>query len=854
MIKLPKSILKFVVWLIYLVPKRLFTISKRLTYFINYELSFTLNVRLLFTPLYGDYTIIGRVIGFILRIIFILVGFIFVFTLTIVTAVLPLAWFAMPFAAAYFLDYWSLVILSGLYVYVTYLTINTPDLRVSDIKNERYKGAFRPKTRHHLDKIVRGSVYSLRKFLETPEIKHVLRKTELLDKGFEDKISKTKNIKHKSVVNLSYDYAKKQNTRYVEQEHLLLGALGSIPNINTVLSSFGVDLETIEKSVKWIVEQREYYSSLYFWQDDYKMPPMGGFGHGLVGRVTPDLDLVSLDYTKQVKKGRIKDIVGREKEIDRIAQFLGGSNKNILLIGEPGCGKTTIIMGLAHRIMRGTKYKSIQNKRIVSLEMGGLIAGTKTSGEIADKLKRAINDVIGSRDIILFIDEIHSLVGSVHEGEGFSTVFSILEPHLSSGQIQFIGATNIENYRKFLEPVGSFSRLFETVEIGESAPEDTLEILKCEATKLERKFNTSITTTALLTIIKLSGKLIHDRVMPDKALDVLNRTVSQKRDNNHYVTSKDVEKEVSEMTHIPITQLTDDESEKLINIADEMKKRVIGQDHSIDKIAAALRRARVGIRDEEKPIASFLFVGTTGVGKTETAKTLSGSYFGDRKAMIRLDMSEYQTGDSIDKLIGTSDGKSKGILTEAVRTRPFTVLLLDEIEKAHHQILTAFLQVLDDGRLTNSTGRTVSFTNTIIIATSNVGTKEIQEITDGGGNYEQIEESAIKSIREKFAPELLNRFTAIVVYKPLSFDSVKKIALILLDGVVKRAADKNIKISFTPKLIEELVFMGFNPQWGARPLARVIEESVETYVADKLLAKEFKQGDVIELGTEVFEK
>ena len=342
--------------------------------------------------------------------------------------------------------------------------------------------------------------------------------------------------------------------------------------------------------------------------------------------------------------------------------------------------------------------------------------------------------------------------------------------------------------------------------------------------------------------------------MPDKALDVLNRTVSQKRDNNHYVTSKDVEKEVSEMTHIPITQLTDDESEKLINIADEMKKRVIGQDHSIDKIAAALRRARVGIRDEEKPIASFLFVGTTGVGKTETAKTLSGSYFGDRKAMIRLDMSEYQTGDSIDKLIGTSDGKSKGILTEAVRTRPFTVLLLDEIEKAHHQILTAFLQVLDDGRLTDSTGRTVSFTNTIIIATSNVGTKEIQEITDGGGNYEQIEESAIKSIREKFAPELLNRFTAIVVYKPLSFDSVKKIALILLDGVVKRAADKNIKISFTPKLIEELVFKGFNPQWGARPLARVIEESVETYVADKLLAKEFKQGDVIELGTEVFEK
>jgi len=842
------------VWLIYLVPKRLFTISKRLTYFINYELSFTLNVRLLFTPLYGDYTIIGRAIGFILRIIFIAVGFLFVSTLTVVTAALPLAWFAMPFATVYFLDYWSLVILGGLYIYVTYLTVNTPDLRVSEIKNERYRDAFRPKTRRQLDKITRGSVYSLHKFLETPEVKHVLSKTELIDKGFEEKISKTKNIKHKRVIDLSYDYANKQNTRYVEHEHLLLGALGAIPNINTALSSFGVDLETIEKSVAWIVEQRESFSRLYFWQDDYKMPPMGGFGHGLVGRVTPDLDLVSLDYTKQVKKGRIKDIVGREKEIDKIAQFLGGSNKNILLIGEPGCGKTTIIMGLAHRIMHGTKYKSMQNKRIVSLEMGSLIAGTRTSGEIADKLKRAIDDVVGSRDIILFIDEIHSLVGSVHEGEGFSTVFSILEPHLSSGQIQFIGATNIENYRKFIEPVGSFSRLFETIEIEESTPKDTLEVLKAEATKLERKFNTSITTTALLTILKLSDKLIHDRVMPDKALDVLNRTVSLERDNNNYVTSKDVEKEVSEMTHIPVTQLTDDESEKLINIADEMKKRVIGQDHSIDKIAASLRRARVGIRDEEKPIASFLFVGTTGVGKTETAKTLSEVYFGDRKAMIRLDMSEYQTVDSVDKLIGTSDGKSKGILTEAVRTKPFAVILLDEIEKAHHQILTAFLQVLDDGRLTDSTGRTVNFTNAIIIATSNVGTKEIQEITDGEGTYEEIEESANKSVRDKFAPELLNRFTDVIVYKPLSIDSVKKIARILLDDVINITKEKDIKLSFTPKLIEELVIKGFNPQWGARPLARVIEESVETYVADKILAKEFKQGDVIELGTEVFEK
>ena len=853
MIKLPKSVIKFFTWWLYLAPKRLFTTTKRLTYLVNYQFSFTLNIRLIFTPLYGDYTIIGRMIGLVLRIFFIVFGFIFVFTLSIVALILPLAWYILPFASVYYIDFWSIPIVAGMFLYVTYLTINIPDLKVSQVNKSSCSKAIRPQTNPLLKSIAHGSVFALNKFFVTPEINYVLKKTELLEQGFEDKLSKNKQIIHNKIADSAYNYAKVHQARYIEPEHVLLGILHSIPNVDTFLASFGLDLEIIEKTVRWIVQDRDYYATLYFWQDDFEMPPIGGFGHGLVGRITPDLDAISQDFTKQAKKGHLRNVVGREKEIDKIAQFLGGSNRDVLLIGEPGCGKTTIVMGIAHSIIHGSKYKALQNKRIVSLQMGSLIAGARSSGEIAEKLNRALNDVTGSGDIILFIDETHSLVGSVHEGGGFSTIFSILEPHLANDEIQFIGATNIENYRKYIEPVSSFSRLFEVIDIPESDPDDTLDIIKYIARLHERKYKITITMTALTTIVKLAKKLIHNRVMPDKAIDILNRSTISVVGKTNYLTSKDVEKEVSEMTHIPVTQVTEDESHKLLNIAEEMKKRVVGQDHSIDKIADALKRAGAGIRDENKPIASFLFVGTTGVGKTETAKTLSGAYFGDRKAMIRLDMSEYQSHNSIDKLIGTPDGSAKGILTEAVRNKPFTVILLDEIEKAHHQILTAFLQVIDDGRLTDSSGKTVSFSNTIIIATSNVGTRQIQKITEQGGTYEVIEEETVKAVRDKFAPELLNRFTSIVVYKPLSFENVKQITHILLENVRKIAEDKNIKLSFTPKLIEELVTKGFSPEWGARPLTRVIEDTVETYLAEKLLAKEFKRGDVVELGTEVFQ-
>ena len=410
MIELPKSIIKYLIWWAYRAPKKLFTISKRLTLLVNYEFSFTINLRLIFTPLYGDYTIIGRIIGFVARIIFIVSGFIFISTLSVVTILLPLAWFTIPILGIYFLGIWFVPVIAGTYLYVTYKNLDLPDAKVSEIKKDKaVLKTFRPETKRYYSSVKNGSVYNLLKFLKTGEVKNVLIRTELANTNFVEETSKVKNIDYEKVKIKAYELAKHNGSRFVEMEHLFAAILQSIPNVDTYLSTYGINFDTIKRGVFWIIDQREYYASLYFWQDAYKMPPITGFGHGLTGRITPDLDSISRDFTEMAKKGRIKNVVGRDDVINKITQLLGGSSKNVLLIGEPGCGKTTLIRGMAYRIMFGTEYKTLQNKRVVSLEMGGLIAGTSTSGQIAHKLKRAMNDVVESGDIILFIDEIHSL-------------------------------------------------------------------------------------------------------------------------------------------------------------------------------------------------------------------------------------------------------------------------------------------------------------------------------------------------------------------------------------------------------------------------------------------------------------
>ncbi len=822
--------------------------GRRLLALANYETSFTLHLRLILTPLYGDYTKAGRVIGLVFRLLAIFYGLMALALLGILVVLSPLLWYLGLVLVFYEFKLWGVLGVLILFAFWWNYTKSKP----------AKAGEPRPAVADVIQNIkIRGNL-ELRDFILSTDLKEFFTRLELSATDFPVELAKIYSyedcVKHTQQWEAeAKNFCGKFENLFVEPEQLFLAVLAGLPNLERFLAKYNLVFSDFEGCAKWLIEQRDEREQAHVWQDYYKLPVMGGIGKGLTGRATPDLDAVSTDFTQLVKKGLVEKTYWRKDEIKRVADLLGGSNRNVLIVGAPGSGKTGIVKGIAWSVIRGTEFDQLKFKRIVSLEVGKVLAGTKSSGDVADKLKKAVEDALGAGDVIIFVDDIHTLIaGSVAEDTKTSSAYTVLTNYLADGRLQFIGATNIENYRKYIEPNGSFSQLFQIVEIPPSSKEETLEIIKVKAEILEQQFKVKISYVALTKIVEMGDKLIRERVFPDKAVEILNRCVSQIAKSTRLVNVELVLQVLSEITHIPVSAVSSDESQKLLNIEAEMKKRVIGQDDAINMVGSALKRARAGIRNDKKPIASFLFVGTTGVGKTETAKTLARCYFGDEKLMIRLDMSEYQQVDSIDRLIGAPNGSAKGVLTEAVRNRPFALILLDEIEKAHQNILLAFLQVLDDGRLTDSSGITVDFTNTIIIATSNVGTRSIQEVFGRNGSFEEMKEVAMRDVREKFAPEFLNRFNGIIVYKPLSLDSVRKIADIMLGGVRKMADEKGIKLAFKPELLDELLKRGYNPEWGARPMARVIEESVMNYLAIKILAKEIVPGDYIELGTEVF--
>jgi len=847
-LKLPNA---FLLWWLVKAPKRIFTVGKRILIIVNNSISFTLNLRLIFTPLFGDYTLVGRFIGFCVRTVEIVLGLIVVIMLSLLVLASPVIWLLSPVILFLTIKFWVFLFYILLYISWAYINNNTPDKKINEILPGNELHSFRPVVKKILGKANINISDALIELFKLREIKYLLIKAELPIDFFKDKLLTAPRMDITNLKMIMFELAKKQNSRYVEAEHLLYSIITLLPKPEVFLSSFGISLKLLEKTTEWVISEKEHRAKMYIWQEECDRLFVGGIGKGMTGKITPFLDQHSEDFTKKVKNGTIKNIVGRDEEIKKIAELLMGTRQNILIIGDPGSGKTSIVRGMAYEIIKGTEYKSIQNRRIVSLDIGALVSGTKSVGDISAKANIILEEIKSSGDIILFIDEIHNMVAeSGNSDSQTSAIYSILEPHLISDKIQFIGATSIPNYRKYIEPNGSFSRLFTIVEIKESSKDDTLEILKDRAREYQNKNNIIITYPALERMVELSEKLIQERVLPDKALDILNRSVTSVQSGSKLVNSDVVEKEISVMTNIPSENFTQDEAEKLLNIEEEMQKICIGQDHVVKQIGSALRRARAGIRNENKPIASFLFVGTTGVGKTQTAKALAQTYFGDKKAMIRIDMSEYQQLDSINRLIGTPDGKNKGKLTEAVRTKPFSLILLDEIEKAHPNILLLFLQVLDEGMLTDSSGMSFSFTNTIIIATSNVGTKSIQDIFSRGGSFEEMDKAALSDVRKNFAPEFLNRFSGIIVFNPLSKETVNKICLLLLEDVRRAAEEKGVKITFKNELIEGLVNRGYSPEWGARPLSRVIEDTVESYIATKLLKNEIKQGDELEVGIE----
>ena len=713
----------------------------------------------------------------------------------------------------------------------------------------------------------------------------------------------------KRVLELSLEEARQLGHNYIGTEHLLLGLIREGEGVAArVLENLGVDLSKVRTQVIRMLGETAEVTA----------------GGGSSSRTkTPTLDEFGSNLTQLAQEGKLDPVVGRTREIERVIQILGRRTKNNpVLIGEPGVGKTAIAEGLAQRIVQGDVPDILADKRVISLDIGLLVAGTKYRGEFEERLKKIMDEIRNAGNIILVIDEVHTLIGA-GAAEGAIDAANILKPALARGELQCIGATTLDEYRKHIERDAALERRFQPIMVGEPTVSETIEILFGLRERYEQHHKLKISDAALDAAAKLADQYISDRFLPDKAIDLIDEAASRVRLINSQlppaareldqelrrvlkekdaavraqnfdkagelrdremeikqqiraiaaakkaeessrsempeVTEEDVAQVVSAWTGVPVAKLTESESVKLLNMEETLHQRIIGQDEAVRAISRAIRRARVGLKNPNRPIASFIFSGPTGVGKTELTKALAAYFFGSESAMIRLDMSEYMERHTVSKLIGSPPGyvgyNEGGQLTEAVRRRPYTVVLFDEIEKAHPDVFNLLLQILEDGRLTDAKGRTVDFKNTLIVMTSNIGSKVIEKgggslgfefnTNDEDANYNRIRNLVHEELKQYFRPEFLNRVDEIIVFRQLTKEEVKQIADILLKEVFDRMKEKKIYLTVSDRFKDLLVEEGYNPSYGARPLRRAIQRLLEDILAEEILTGHVKEGSEV---------
>ena len=727
----------------------------------------------------------------------------------------------------------------------------------------------------------------------------------------------TPRVKH--VLELAVEVANHMNHNYVGTEHILLGLLSDGGGVAVgILRNHNIRANDIVDTIRTILGSSDSAShSGEDRKDNSSLGELADFG---------------TDLNESAKQGKIDPVIGRDKEIARVIQILSRRTKNNpVLIGEPGVGKTAIAEGLAQRIVNGNVPEILRNKRIISLSISSMLAGAKYRGEFEERLKKAIDEVQKHDDMIIFIDEIHTLVGA-GATEGAMDAANILKPALARGEFQVVGATTLDEYKKHIEKDAALERRFQPVLVGEPSEEDALEILKGLRDRYEAFHKAKITDKALEAAVSLSSRYITDRFLPDKAIDVVDEAASKVRmkvfsaapdvkaletqladvkkekeaavtaqefekaaemrdeekriekeindkkkaakensDAKLVVTDEDIASVVAQWTGIPVSKIAQEESESLLHLEEELHKRVIGQDEAVVAVSKAVRRARAGLKDPKRPIGSFLFLGPTGVGKTELARALAVALFGDETAMIRLDMSEYMEKHTVSRLVGAPPGyvgyEEGGQLTDAVRRKPYSVILLDEVEKAHADFFNILLQVLDDGRLTDSQGRTVDFRNTVIIMTSNLGAKALRKDSPELGflaakkadsntedvsvvNFKEAKKSVMDSVKRHFRPEFLNRIDEMIVFHALTSNDLKQIVTILMDTVVKRLGDMGLSLEISPAAMDLLVKEGSDFSMGARPLKRAIQRLIEDPISDLILQGNAPEGAIIKADVE----
>ena len=744
---------------------------------------------------------------------------------------------------------------------------------------------------------------------------------ELLGIGKEIKETLGFTPRTKRVLENAFLEAKRIGYNYIGTEHLLLAIMKEEDCVAVrIITDLDVEISKIYSEIAKVINEEEY-------DKDIKRDKTHERGSSAN---TTTLNQFGEDLTLQAENGKFDNIIGRDKEIERIIQILSRRTKNNpCLIGEPGVGKTAIVEGLAEKIIMGEVPEGLKDKRIVSMDISGMVAGAKYRGDFEERIKKALNEVKRVGDVILFIDEVHTIVGA-GAAEGAIDAANILKPLLARGEIQLIGATTIEEYRKYIEKDSALERRFSTVDIGEPTEAQTIEIIKGIRDKYEAHHNVKITDEAINAAVSLSVRYITDRFLPDKAIDLIDESASQVRmriftepdemkvleekieviskekeeaiynqDFEKAASLRDAENEargkyereiskwrkrknrdiieigeeniaeiISKWTGIPVQKLTEDENEKLKHLEEKLHERVVGQDEAVEAVSKAIRRGRVGLKDPKRPIGSFLFLGPTGVGKTELSKALAEILFENENAIIRLDMSEYMEAQSVSKLIGSPPGyigfEGGGQLTEKVRRKPYSVVLFDEIEKAHPDVMNILLQILEDGRLTDSQGREVNFKNTVIIMTSNLGARHITEkkslgfssrlnlqnednkiknIENAKNEYEEIKKEVIKELKHELRPEFINRIDEIIVFHKLNREDIKNITQIMLKQVEERLKNQKYIVEIDDSVVNAILEQGFDSNFGARPLRRTIQNLVEDRISEEILAGNLKKNE-----------
>ena len=737
---------------------------------------------------------------------------------------------------------------------------------------------------------------------------------QMIESGIEELVGKgTENVgpivhytpRAKKVIELSVDESRKLGHSYIGTEHILLALIREGEGVAArVLANTGVSLNKARQQVL-----------LLLGNNDSNAP---GNQAQSQAASTPTLDSLARDLTAVAREGALDPVIGRSKEITRVVEVLSRRTKNNpVLIGEPGVGKTAIAEGLAQQIVNNEVPETLRDKRVMTLDMGTVVAGTKYRGEFEDRLKKVMDEIRQAGNIILFIDELHTLIGA-GGAEGAIDASNILKPSLARGELQCIGATTLDEYRKYIEKDAALERRFQPIQVDEPTIEETIQIIKGLRDRYEAHHRVKITDEAVDAAAKLSDRYISDRFLPDKAIDLIDEAGSKVRlrsftippslkelenklenvrsEKNAAVQSQEFEKAaalrdteqkikeeleqtkkawkekqgkeeaevtvddiamvVSMWTGIPVSKIAQEESAKLLNLEEELHKRVVGQEEAVEAISRAIRRARAGLKDPKRPIGSFIFLGPTGVGKTELARALAEVMFGDEDAMIRIDMSEYMEKHATSRLVGAPPGyvgfDEGGQLTEKVRRKPYSVVLLDEIEKAHPDVFNILLQVLDDGRLTDSKGRTVDFRNTVVIMTSNVGADALKyqknlgfSLGDTNSKYKDMKSTMLDELKKAFRPEFLNRIDEMIVFHSLEKEHLKEIVSFMASALTKRLKEQDIELELTESALEKIAQEGYDPQYGARPIRRALQKNVEDRLSEELLKGNVLTGQVV---------